>query len=198
MEHVMTLARRVSRFSLWFSGALVLLAAVLIGIDVLLRKFFHTSIGGADELAGYALAIGTSWSLGAALLDRAHIRIDSLYGFFWRWLRLAFDFVGLVLFVGFFGLVAWRGWSVVQQSWVSSSRSHTALATPTIIPQAAWVLGLMILLAVAAALFVHAAVLIVRGDAGGAARTIGTRTAEEEVEEEVGFLKGRKSGGGVR
>lgn len=39
----------------------MLLAAVLIGIDVVIRKFFATSIGGADELAGYALAIGTSW-----------------------------------------------------------------------------------------------------------------------------------------
>ena len=71
--------RRFAQWGLWFGGALVLLAAVLIGIDVLMRKFLDRSIGGADELAGYSLAIGTAWGLGAALLDRAHIRIDSLY-----------------------------------------------------------------------------------------------------------------------
>jgi hypothetical protein len=35
----------------------VLAAAVLIGVDVTLRKLFNASIGGADELAGYALAL---------------------------------------------------------------------------------------------------------------------------------------------
>jgi len=198
MEPVMTLARRVSRLSLWFSGTLVLLAAVLIGIDVLLRKFFETSIGGADELAGYALAIGTSWSLGAALLDRAHIRIDSLYGFFSRWLRLALDLPGLVLFVGFFGLIAWRGWIVVEQSWVSASRSHTALATPTVIPQSVWVFGLAMLVVMGCLLFVHAVVLIARGEAGAAASAIGTRSAAEEVGEEVRILKARGSDEAVR
>lgn len=190
----MTFARRLSRLSLWFGGALVLLAAVLIGIDVLLRKLFETSIGGADELAGYALAIGTSWSLGAALLDRTHIRIDSLYGLFPRGLRLALDLVGLALFIGFFGLIALRGWDVVEQSWVSASRSHTALATPTVIPQFLWFYGLAMLVAVGCVLFVHAVLLMARGEAGAAAKVISTRSAAEEVEDEVRFLKGRESG----
>lgn len=191
MERVMVIARRLSQFSLWFGGTLVLLAAILIGIDVLLRKFFQTSIGGADELAGYALAIGTAWSLGAALLDRAHIRIDSLYGFFPRGLRLALDLVGLALFIGFFGLIAWRGWSVVEQSWGSASRSHTALETPTVIPQSIWVLGLTILAVVGSVLLVHAFVFIARGEAGAATRMISTRSVTEEVEDEVRFLKER-------
>ena len=53
----MTGARQFARWGLWFGGALILLAAVLIGIDVLMRKFLDRSIVGADELAGYALAI---------------------------------------------------------------------------------------------------------------------------------------------
>jgi len=198
MESMMAIAHRLSRISLWFGGTLVLLAAVLIGIDVLLRKFFQTSIGGADELAGYSLAIGTSWSLGAVLLERAHIRIDSLYAHFPRGLRLALDLAGLALFIGFFGLIAWRGWSVVEQSWVSASRSHTALATPTVIPQSVWVFGLALLVAVGGALFVHAALLMARGRAGAAAKVISTRSAAEEVEEEVRFLKERESNEGAR
>jgi TRAP-type mannitol/chloroaromatic compound transport system permease small subunit len=181
---------------LWFGGALVLLAALLIGVDVVLRKFFQMSIGGADEIAGYGLALGTSWGLGATLLDRAHIRIDSLYVVFPRWLRLTLDLVGLALFLGFFGLVALRGWDVVEQSWISSSRSHTALETPTVIPQFLWVAGFAILLAVGILLIVQAVLLMARGEYVAATRVISTRSAAEEVEDEIRFIKERESEGG--
>lgn len=188
MQRLMAFARRLSQLSLWFGGALVLLAAILIGIDVLLRKVFETSIGGADELAGYALALGTAWALGPTLLDRAHIRIDSLYGIFPRWLRLAADLGGLILFVGFFGLVAWHGWGVAEQSWVSSSRSHTALETPTVIPQSVWLLGLLMLIVIGVVLLVYALALMARGEIGAATRVISTRSVAEDVEEEIRFL----------
>ncbi len=189
MDAAIALARRLTRYGLWFGGALVLAAAVLIGIDVTLRKFFNTSMGGADELAGYALAIGTAWSLGAALLDRAHIRIDSLYVLLPRWLRLAMDFAGIALFIAFFGLIARHGWSVAQQSWVSGSRSQSAIATPTVIPQSLWLLGLVLFVVVGLVLLAHAAILIARRDAAAAAQAISTRSALEEVQEEMRDLK---------
>jgi TRAP-type C4-dicarboxylate transport system permease small subunit len=169
----------------------VLAAAVLIGVDVTLRKFFNASIGGADELAGYALALGTAWSLGAALLDRAHIRVDSLYVLLVRPLRLALDFAGLALFIAFFGLIVRHGWSVAQQSWVSGSRSQSALATPTVIPQSLWLLGLALFFLIGLALLAHALMLIARGNAAAAERAISTRSASEEVEEEIRDLKAR-------
>ena len=185
----MGLARRITRFGLWFGGALVLAAALLIGVDVTLRKFFNASIGGADELAGYALAIGTAWSLGATLLDRAHIRIDSLYVLFPRALRLALDFAGIALLLAFFGLIARHGWSMAQQSWVSGSRSQSALATPTVIPQSLWLLGLALFVVVGLVLLVHALILISHGKAAAAAQAISTRSAMEEVKEEIRDLK---------
>jgi TRAP-type mannitol/chloroaromatic compound transport system permease small subunit len=169
----------------------VLAAALLIGVDVTLRKVFDASIGGADELAGYALAIGTAWSLGAALLDRAHIRIDSLYVLFPRWLRLALDFLGIALLLAFFGLIVRHGWSVVQQSWVSGSRSQSALQTPTIVPQSIWLVGLALFVLVGLALLARAAALASRGDAAAAARAISTRSAAEEVQEEMREMKAR-------
>ena len=177
--------RGLTRFGLWFGGALVLAAALLIGVDVTLRKLFNASIGGADELAGYALALGTAWSLGAALLDRAHIRIDSLYILFPRWLRLALDFAGIALFIAFFGLVAWHGWSVVQQSWVSASRSQSAIATPTVIPQSIWLIGLVVFFLIGVALLVQAVWLIGSGRTAEAERAVSTRSAAEEVQEEI-------------
>ena len=189
--------RRLSQWGLWFGGALVLLAAVLIGVDVMLRVVFNRSIGGADELSGYALAIGTVWSLGATLLDRAHIRIDSLYILFPTPLRLALDVMGLVLFIAFFALVTWHGIGVLQQSIQSGSHSQSALETPLIIPQVLWIAGLIAFLLTGFVLLIHALGLALRGDASAMAKAIGTKSAEEEVEEEIDALKGRQANGGA-
>ena len=185
-------ARRFAQWGLWFGGALVLLAAVLIGIDVLMRKFLDRSIGGADELAGYSLAIGTTWGLGAALLDRAHIRIDSLYVLFPQKLRLVLDTLAIILFVGFFALTLWHGLGVVSQSWTSASRSQSALETPTVIPQILWIAGLAAFVVVSVVLLVQALRLGAAGDLRGMAKLISTRSAEEEVEDEIRDLKDRQ------
>jgi len=191
VEHAINAARRFTHWGLWFGGGLILLAAALIGIDVLMRKFLARSIGGADELAGYALAIGTAWGLGAALIDRAHIRIDSLYVLFPRKLRLLLDLAALILFVSFFALMTWHGLGVMSQSWTSGSRSQSAIETPTIIPQTLWLVGLLAFVAVGILLLLHAVTMILRGDLAGAARAIGTRSAEEEIDEEIRDLKER-------
>ncbi|WP_439579605.1 TRAP transporter small permease subunit [Elioraea sp.] len=192
MTRVMTGLAVLARSGLWFGGALVLLAAVLIGIDVFLRKVFVVSIGGADELAGYALAIGTVWALAATLLDRGHIRIDSLYMLLPTPMRILFDFAGLVLLVGFFALVFWHGMGVFQQSWVSGSRSQSALETPLVIPQAIWLIGLAMFILVGVALFIAALARVVRGNRAGASAMIGTRSSAEEVAEEVRAAERRR------
>lgn len=198
MEAVMNGARRVARWGLWFGGALVLLAAILIGIDVVMRKFFNASIGGADELAGYALALGSAWSLAATLIDRAHIRIDSLYVRFPRRLRFLLDLAGVGLMIVFFGLIAWHGWSVVAQSWISESRSQSALQTPTVIPQFIWFLGLVVFVVIGIVLLLHALVLAARGEHAAVAKAISTRSAEEEVADEIRDLLERNAPEGVR
>ncbi|NDH63066.1 MAG: TRAP transporter small permease [Alphaproteobacteria bacterium] len=184
--------RRFAQWGLWFGGALILLAAVLIGIDVLMRKFLARSIGGADELAGYSLAIGTAWGLAATLLDRAHIRIDSLYVLFPQKLRLALDAVAILLLVGFFALTTWHGFGVLSQSWTSGSRSQSALETPTVIPQALWIAGLAAFVVIGVLLLLQALRTALAGDLRGTANLISTRSAEEEVEDEIRDLKARQ------
>ncbi|MBW8269220.1 TRAP transporter small permease subunit [Caldovatus aquaticus] len=185
-------AHRVARAGLWLGGLLILLAALLIGVDVALRKLFVASIGGADELAGYALAIGTAWSLAAALLDRAHIRIDSFYLLLPGPVRAALDLIGLALFVGFFALVGWHGIGVLRQSWASGSRSQSALETPLVLPQALWLAGLLVFVAIGAVLFLAALGRLLAGDRAAASRLVGTRSAQEEVEEEMRAAAARR------
>src|SRR5262245_63061360 len=139
---------------------------------------------------GHRIGLG----VGAALLDRAHIRIDSLYLLFPTWLRVALDLAGLLLLVGFFSLVAWHGSGVVMQSWTSGSRSQSDLQVATVIPQLIWVGGLALFVFVGLVLLVDALVKLRAGNVGGVTRAIGTRSAEEEVEEEIQALKERQTG----
>lgn len=185
MRGLMAGAGALARFGLWFGGTLILLAAILIGIDVFLRKVFVLSIGGADELAGYALAIGSAWAFAATLLERGHIRIDSLYMQLPGAVRIVLDLVGVVLLVGFFALVFRHGIGVFEQSWVSGSRSQSALETPLIVPQAIWLAGLAIFLVIGVVLLAAAVARILRGDRAGASALIGTRSSADEVAEEM-------------
>jgi len=179
------LAERASLAGVWFGGALVILAAFLIGYDVVVRKLFNITVGGADELSGYALAIGTTWSLGFTLLHRAHIRIDSLYIHFPRPMRAALDILGLAAFVAVFGLVAWYGWGMVADTAAMGARSMSPLSTPLIIPQSLWFAGLVLFLAVAALLLLHAVLALLRGDLGTVQTIAGSRSIKEEIADEL-------------
>jgi TRAP-type C4-dicarboxylate transport system permease small subunit len=185
MDAMLRLANGVATIGAWFGGALMILTSFVIGVEVLLRKFLNVSIGGADELAGYALAIGTAWSLGFALVHRAHIRIDSLYVLTPRPVAVALDLVGLVALAGFFALVAWHGYGVLVQSIDVGARSMSRLATPVAIPQAIWVVGLVAFLLIALAVFVRAVAALAAGDLRTVQRLIGSRTATQELEEEI-------------
>ena len=70
--------RKLSLWMTWFGGALIILSAFLVTLEVFLRKLFNISLGGADELSGYAFGVATTFALSFALLERAHIRVDAL------------------------------------------------------------------------------------------------------------------------
>lgn len=178
----------VARFGLWLGGAIIIASAILIAIDVLLRRFAGWTIGGADELAQFALAIGTTWSLAGALIERAHIRVDSAYGRLPLVVRAWLDVVGLVLFLIFFSLVTWYAVAVVQQSITSGSRTHSALQLPAAAPQAIWVAGLVMFLLVGLLLLIEALSNLLKGNLHAVAQSIGTKSAAEEVNEELAFI----------
>ncbi len=62
-------AHHFSRMLAWLGGALILGSAFLVTVEVLLRKFFGTSIAGADEISGYAFGVATSLGFAFALLN---------------------------------------------------------------------------------------------------------------------------------
>lgn len=190
MDPLLRLAYRVARLGAWFGGALIIAAALLVGVEVVIRKSFSLTIGGADELSGYALAISTSWALAFALLERAHIRIDSLYVHLPAWLRAALDLLGLVLFTAFIALIAWYGFRVLETSYGLGAHSLSPLGTPVVVPQLLWVLGFVMFLWVALLLCARVLNALIAGDLAGVRRLIGSRSVTEELEAELADLRG--------
>ena len=130
MDRLLEYARLLSRVGAWFGGALLIVAAFIIGVDVVIRKLFSWTVGGADELSGYALAIGSAWSFAFALTERAHVRIDSLYVTLPARLCALLDILGLTIFMLFLGMVTYYGYGVLWNTIEFDAHSMSPIATP--------------------------------------------------------------------
>ena len=186
MNRLLGLATGISRIGAIVGGAMLLVAALTICVDIFLRYAFALTVGGADELSGYALAIASAWGFSVALLSRSHIRIDTAYvRVKSRRARAVLDLLSLAVLALFIALVAWHGWGVLQQSYASGSRSMSAIETPLVIPQGLWFAGLAFFVAVAVLLLVRALAAYVRGDFAALFAAIGSKSAVAEAEEEI-------------
>ena len=185
MDRLLQWARFMARAGTWFGGGLVLLAAFVISTDVLMRKLFDTTLGGASEISGYVLAISTTWSLALALIDRAHVRIDSLYALLPTRICALLDILALLSFMVFAGILTWEGWVIFAQSVTLDAHSLTPLATPLAYPQFLWVAGFGFFFVVMLLLLARALLALATGDIDEVRRLLGSRTALQELEEAI-------------
>ena len=185
MSPLLKLAGAVARAGAWFGGALIIASAFLVGIEVVIRKAFDLTIGGADELSGFALAISTSWALAFTLVERAHIRIDSLYVRLPVRVCALLDLLGLALLTAFMALITWYGFGVFRTTYELGARSLSPLGTPLGVPQLLWVLGFVMFLAIALVVFVRALAALVTGDLATVQGLVGSRSVDEEIEAEL-------------
>lgn len=185
MQRLQTIAAVVSRGGAIAGGALLMVAAITICVDITLRFAFAWTVGGADELSGYALAIASAWGFSTALLSRSHIRIDTVYVRVKSRIRAALDLISLASLAFFVALVAWHAWGVLRQSYVSGSRSLSAIETPLVVPQALWFLGLVFFVAIALLLLARALFALMTGDLDKLFDLIGSKSAVAEVKEEI-------------
>ncbi len=185
MDRLLSIARTLSRAGAWAGGALVAAAALMISVDVLIRKILGTTLGGASEISGYVLAVSTTWALALALLDRAHVRIDSLYVLLPARLCALLDIVALLSFMIFAGILTWQGWVMFDQSFELGSRSLTPLETPMALPQFLWLTGFAFFFLVMVLLLIRAVAAFATGRIGDVQRLLGSRTALQELEEAI-------------
>ena len=190
MQRLQSVATAISRAGSIIGGALLLAAALTICVDIFLRYAFARTIGGADDLSGYALAIASAWGFSAALLSRSHIRIDTVYvRVRSRLVRALLDLLSLACMAIFGALLAWHGWGVVQLSYVSNSHSQSAIEMPLVIPQALWFGGLAFFVAVALLLLVRALLALRNSQLDELFRLIGSKSSLAEAKEEIGAIE---------
>ena len=178
-------AAALSRGAVWAGGALTLASVFLICFDVIARKFFGYTVGGADELSSYAFAISTTWSLAFALMQRANVRVDVIYQYFPPRLAAFVDWIAIVALAVFIVMLTRYAFDVVNTSVIQRSAANTPLATPLWIPQGLWFVGLVWMVVVLALMLLRASIALVKGDVTTVHQLIGVRTSKEEAQEEA-------------
>jgi TRAP-type mannitol/chloroaromatic compound transport system permease small subunit len=144
MNKILEITDRLSTYAVWISGTLLLLTCFMIAIEVVLRKVFSVSIGGADELSNYVQAMSCSWAFSYALFRKAHIRIDVLYIHIKKQtMRFILDIVSLLFFGFYMSIVSYFSFGVFYTSFIKKSIANTPMATPLWIPQGLWLMGIL-------------------------------------------------------
>lgn len=173
-------------FGLIFMGL-----SLVVTVETVMRKVFTVSLQGADELGGYALAIGATIAFSLALIGRTHIRVDVFHDRLPAWLQTMLNWLSVVSLAAFAGLMAWLAWFVIQDTQAYQSVAQTPWATPLVYPQTAWLCGLIMFALVSAGFAAHASILLLSGRTGKLNAAYGPRSTKQEVDEEVEDLKTR-------
>lgn len=172
-------------------GLVFLGLAAVVTVETAARKLFNVSLQGADELGGYALAVGATIGFSLALIGRAHIRVDVFHDRLPRALQTLLNWISVVSLAALALLMAYLAWFVIQDSRAYRSVAQTPWATPLVIPQTAWLIGLIVFGAVGLASAVHVTVLLLRGRVAELHHAYGPRSTKEEVDEELEDIKAR-------
>lgn len=185
LDAVLRAADRGSTAAALAGGLLILVAAVIVSVDVLLRKFATVTVGGADELSGYALAIGSTWAFAFVMLNRGNVRIDALYQHLPRVGAAACDLAAVLALLAFASLVAWYGWGVMSYAWAIGSRSNSSLAVPLAIPLTLWWAGYAWFVGCGLLLLARSLAAFAASDLATVNRLIGARSVKDEAADEL-------------
>ena len=158
--------------------------SVLVGFEVIARKFLSFSIKGVDEIGGYVLAVTSAIGFICCLVNHGHIRVDVLFKYLGPRLRAILHLVAYLTLAAFAVLLAWRGIAVWLISISLDAVAPTPLATPLVIPQGFWILGLAIFALLSVALTVDLAITLIRNGAADVERRFHADRLDEELKAE--------------
>jgi TRAP-type C4-dicarboxylate transport system permease small subunit len=174
-------------------GVIFLALAVVVTVETISRKVFNFSLQGADELGGYALAVGSTLAFSLALMGRAHIRVDVFHEKFPPRVQAALNWLSIVSLAAFGVFIAWVAFKVIGDTMQYRSTAQTPWATPLIIPQGVWYAGLAIFALVALGYALRASFLLFGGRIELLNRDFHPKSAKEELKEELDDLAVRQS-----
>ncbi|QKV51943.1 TRAP transporter small permease subunit [Comamonas antarctica] len=176
-------------------GLIFLGLSVVVALETVLRKLFNVSLQGADELGGYALAIGATLAFTVALIGRSHVRVDVLLVRFPRRVQSVLNCISAVCLMGFSVLLAVLAGFTLQDSREYQSVSQTPWATPLAYPQALWLLALAIFAVLASWQALNALRWLWRRDWQRIDAMLAPRSAQDEVQDELEDLRARSGEG---
>lgn len=182
---------RFSHVVSWVFGLLLVSLSLFVAMETISRKLFNHSFQGADELGGYVLAIGGALSFTVALVERGHIRIDLVHERLGPRTQAVLNLLAS-LSLALMGLYLARYcWLVVRDTVEYGSAAPTAWATPMIYPQGVWYVAILIFTAASLWMAFGATRLFLTGDIEELNEEFHTKSAMEELEEELEDLKRR-------
>lgn len=154
--------RRINRLVALLVGLGLLGCAAFVLVDIVLRQLGH-GLGGTDEIAGYAMALATSWGMAYTLLELGHVRIDLLRVKTPPFARALLDLFSITTLSGVVVFIAIKAWPVVERSLVNNSRANTPLETPLAWVQLPWFAGWVWFATMSCLLTLAAISLVARG-----------------------------------
>jgi TRAP-type C4-dicarboxylate transport system permease small subunit len=175
-------------------GVIFIGLAVVVTFETAARKLFNVSIQGADELGGYALAVGSTIAFSLALFGRNHIRVDVFHAKFSARVQALLNWLSIVMLAAFAVFIAWIAFKVLADTRAYGSTAQTPWATPLIIPQGFWYAGLVVFALVGCGLAWQATRLLLRGDISTLNTDFHPKSAKEELKEELDDLAVRQAG----
>lgn len=176
---------RISRGVAIAGGYSILAIAFAVTIDVILRKFFHTTLGGATEIAGFLFAAGVALSYPYVLIDRANIRIDAAYNLLSTRTRAIADVLAAVSVLIFVGILTKSILGVWLEAIHTNATTIGVVNVPRWIVQTPWILGYGLFTLTALFLTIYSIIALMRGDWAQVNRIAGIPSLEETIEEET-------------
>ena len=181
----------IARLSSLVFGVTMLLLSVAIAVETVVRKAFSISLGGVDELSGYAIAVGAPLAFAVALVERSHIRINLLYVRLGPRLRALADAAAALSLTAIAVFLAVFAWRTFTETRTYQSLAQTPWATPLVYPQALWLATLGVFLLVALVLAWRVLARLLRRYWAGLEVVAGPGSVEEELRAELEDLKRR-------
>jgi len=179
-------------------GAIFLVLSAIVSIETISRKLFNFSLQGADELGGYALAVGSTIAFSLALMGRNHIRVDVFHELLSRRLQALLNWLSIVMLATLGVFIAWVAFKVLADTLQYGSTAQTPWATPLIWPQGVWYVGLVVFALVASGFAIRATWLLAQGRLDTLNRDFHPKSAKEELKEELVDLAQRQAAPGLQ
>jgi TRAP-type C4-dicarboxylate transport system permease small subunit len=173
-------------------GIMMILLSVAITAETLLRKFFSYSLGGVDELGGYAVALAAPLAFAVALVGNSHIRINQLTALMPRTVQAVLNSLSAISIALLSGYFFYFTVDTVIETQAYHSIAQTPWATPLIYPQSVWLVAMATFPVAGAILAWNAIRLLARRDWQGLNRAYGPTSAQQELQAELDDLKRRE------